>query len=429
MIRKSLLALAATLLLAGCAGDKQTAGVVTLEVWNGWTGQEAASFQKLCNEFNASHPTIHIHNLGGIADDSVVTRAITAGVPPDVFTIWNSGDVGPLAGYGAISNLDAPFKASGLKESDFAPGALPLCKYKGHFIGMPLLMDTQALFWNKDAFRAAGMDPERPPQTLPELREAAKRLTVRDDRGEITCLGLQLPDTSLLCWINGGDFLDKDGRPTANSPENIRAYGYYKSLVDAMGGQRQVEAFGSGFGQGQGPNHPFFVGKVAMMMNGEWIPCWIEKYCPKLHYGVTSIPYAPERPDCRGTTSLSVNLLAIPSEAKHPKEAWEFLKWLQRPDVQLEFADALNNVPNTRAALRMPQLITGSERRRNYGKLWIIAQNPRAKGFPVSEVGQLYQDELGHATDFVLYGTKTPKAALDDVQAKVEHELKATALQ
>jgi hypothetical protein len=41
----------------------------------------------------------------------------------------------------------------------------------------------------------------------------------------------------------------------------------------------------------------------------------------------------------------------------------------------------------------------------------------------------LYQDELGHATDFVLYGTKTPKAALDDVQAKVEHELKATALQ
>lgn len=428
-MRKPVIAIALAVLFAGCAGERDRPGVVTIEVWNGWTGQEAASFQKLCNEFNASHPGIYIHNLGGVTDDSKVIRAITAGVPPDVFTIWNSGDVGPLAGYGAISNLDAQFRASGMKESDFVPGALPLCKYKGHFIGMPLLMDTLALFWNKDSFRAAGMDPERPPQTLPELRDAAKRLTLRDKQGEITCLGLQLPDTSLLCWINGGDFLDQDGRPTANSPENVRAYTYYKSLVDSMGGENQVEAFGSGFGQGQGPNHPFFIGKVAMMINGEWIPSWIERYAPQLHYGVTSVPYDPARPDCKGTTLLSVNLLAIPSEAKHPKEAWEFLRWLQRPEVQLEFADALNNVPNTRAALKMPQLITGSERRRNYGKFWVIAQNVHAKGFPVSEVGQFYQDELGHATDFVLYGSKTPKTALDDVQAKVERELKSKALQ
>ena len=422
--RISILALAA-FALAGCWRQAGQRSGVTVEVWSGWTGQEAVSFQKLCDEFNKSHPSILIHNRGGVTDNSMVIRAITAGVPPDCFTIWSSPDVGPLAAYGAISNLDAQYKASGLSEDDLVPGAVSLCKYNGHFIGVPLLMDTNALFWNKEAFREAGLDPERPPRTMAELKDYAIGLTKRGKDGGIQRLGLMLPDTSLLCWVFGGDFVDADGRPTANTPANVRAFKFYKALVDEMGGRERVEAFGSGFGVTQGPNHPFFVGKVAMMVNGEWIPSWIEKYAPKLQYGVAPIPYEASRPDLKGATMISVNLLAIPTEAKHPKEAWEFLRWLQKPEVQLEFAEALNNVPNTRSALRRPRLITGSEARRNFGKFWVIAQNVHAKGFPVSPVGQMYQDELGRATEFVMFGTKTPEAALADLQAKVEKELKA----
>jgi multiple sugar transport system substrate-binding protein len=140
---------------------------------------------------------------------------------------------------------------------------------------------------------------------------------------------------------------------------------------------------------------------------------------------VAPIPYDAARPDRKGTTLISVNLLAIPTEAKHPKEAWEFLKWLQRPEVQTEFALALNNVPNIRAALSSPELTPDTETGRNFAKFCVIAQNRNAKGFPVSPVGQLYQDELGHATEFVLYGSKTPEEALAAVQAKVERELNA----
>ncbi|HEY3412402.1 MAG TPA: ABC transporter substrate-binding protein [Armatimonadota bacterium] len=422
--RICILALAA-IAATGCSGRPEGRGGVTVEVWSGWTGQEAVSFQRLCDEFNRSHPGVRIHNRGGVTDNSMVIRAITAGVPPDCFTIWNAGDVGPLAAYGAISNLDAQYKASGLKEEDLVPGAVDQCKYRGHFIGVPLLMDTNALFWNKDAFREAGLDPERPPRTMAELKDYAVRLTLKDRSGDIRRLGLMLPDTTLLCWVFGGDFVDSSGRPTADTPANIRAFKFYKALVDGMGGRERVEAFGSGFGVVQGPNHPFFVGKVAMMVNGEWIPSWIERYAPRLHYGVAPVPYEASRPDLKGTTLIGVNLLAIPTEAKHPGEAWEFLRWLQRPEVQLEFAQALNNVPNTRSALRMRRLTTGSEARRNYGKFWQIAQNVHARGFPVSPVGQLYQDELGRATEFVMFGTKTPEAALADLQAKVEKELKA----
>jgi multiple sugar transport system substrate-binding protein len=278
--------------------------------------------------------------------------------------------------------------------------------------------------WNKQAFRDAGLDPERPPRTLQELRQYAVRLTKFDRHGEIVRLGLMLPDTTLLCNLHGGDFVDpKTGAITANMPENVRALDYYRSLVEAMGGRGRVDAFGTGYGETQGPNNPFFVGKTAMMLSGEWIPSWIEKYAPKLEYGVAPVPYDTRRPDRKGTTSVSVNLLAIPSEAKHPKEAWEFLRWLQTPYAQTEFSEALNNVPNIRAVLTRPELTEGSPRRRNFGRFCRIAQNPNARGFPITPVGQIYQDELAHATEYVLFGVKSPQRALDDVQTKVSREL------
>jgi multiple sugar transport system substrate-binding protein len=424
MVRTFVATLLAVLFLAGCGRNRAPEGRVEVSVWSGWTGAEGASFQSLVDSFNATHPGIFVHNLGGITDSTKIVRAITAGVPPDVFTIWNAADVGPLAHYGAISDLSGPFRASGLKPADFVPGAYHLCRDGDRLIGLPLLLDTNALLWNKTAFREAGLDPNRPPKTLQEAKEYARKLTKRDANGNIVQLGMQLPSSTLLCWLFGGNFLDpKTGAVTANTPENVAALEYYRQLVDAMGGRESVQAFGSGFGQGQGPNNPFFVGKVAMMIWGEWMPSWVEKYAPRMQYGVAPVPYDAGHPEREGTTLIAVNLLSIPKEAKHPKEAWEFLKWLQRPEVQVRFAQDLNNVPNILAALDDPDLTTGSERKHNFGLFCEIAQHENARGFPVTPVSQFYQDELGRATEFVLFGTKTPRQALNDVQAKVEAEV------
>ncbi len=413
------------LALSACGHDAARSGRVQVTVWSGWTGEEAKSFQRLCDRFNAEHPGIHVDNLGGVTDNTKVIRAITAGVPPDAFTIWSAPDVGPLAGYGALCTLDEEFRASGLKESDFVPSALEMCRYRGKLIGVPLLMDTLAFLWNKDAFVEAGHDPEHPPRTLEEMKKLAARLTVRNADGDIERLGMMLPDTTLLTYAFGGGYLDaKTGAVTANRAENVQALTFYADLVRSMGGRGKVAAFGSGFGQGQGPNHPFFVGKVAMMVNGEWIPSWIERYSPSLQYGVAPIPYHRGREDRAGTTTISVNMLGIPREAKHPKEAWQFLAWLQRPDVQTEFAQALNNVPNIRASLSEPDLTSGTERKLNFGKFCRYAMHPNAVGFPNTPIGHLYLTELGAATDFVLFGKKTPQQALDDVQRKVSSEMK-----
>ena len=356
-------------------------------------------------------------------NDTKTIRAITAGVPPDAFFLWNPNYLGPLAANGAIECLDGRFRKSGLKEQDFVPASLGMCRCRGRLYAMPLLLDDNALFWNKDAFREVGLDPERPPRTLEELANYAVRLTKRDARGRILRLGLQPPQPQIVCSAFGGRFIDEStGRITANCQGNIDGFRWLERLYNRLGGHIEVNTFTAGFGQGQGPQHPFFVGKVAMMVSGEWIPSWVERYAPKLDYGIAPFPYPRNRPQLAGTTWLGGNPICIPTGAEHPDEAWMFIKWLQTPEVQEAFAEAINNVPNIRSVLASPKLTTGSRAKVNFGKMLAIAGSTNARYLPPHPAASAYQYELTAAFDAVMFGRKTPERALADLQSRIEDE-------
>src|SRR5581483_590573 len=154
----------------------------------------------------------------------------------------------------------------------------------------------------------------RPPQTLEELLDLARRLTKRNASGQIERLGLMPPDPILVISIMGGQFLDPvTGLPTADAPRNIEALTWYRVLIRAQGTPEEVNAFRAGFGDEQGINNPFLVGKVAMMFNGQWNPYWFQRYGPKVRYGATTIPYPAARPDLRRSTFLGGNLFCLPT--------------------------------------------------------------------------------------------------------------------
>jgi multiple sugar transport system substrate-binding protein len=396
---------------------------VRVEIWSGWTGNEARAFQRQVDRFNATHPRVLVENLGGVQDDTKTIRAITAGVPPDLFFLWNPTNLGPLVSNDALLPLDSLFGPGKLREDQFLPAALQMGRADGRLYCLPYLVDCTALFWNRDAFRLVGLDPDRPPQTLEELLDAAQRLTKRGASGSIQRLGLDLPDVQLIIVLFGGRLVDAQGRPTANDPHNVAAYRWYQELVKRLGGISQVDSFSAGFGQGQGPNHPFFVGKTAMMLSGEWIPWWVERYAPRLSYGVAPVPYPAARPDLRLSNLVGGNPLCISKESRHPKEALEFLRWVQTPEAQESFALAMNNVPNIRSVLHSPTLTQGSQRKRNYAQFLRLANSPNAQAAPVSPIMGYYINEMQNARDFVIHGHKTPEVALADVQRKVLAEL------
>lgn len=390
-----------------------------------WSGHEEQNFVHVLRRYEATHPGVRIHNLGAVSDDTKTVRALVAGVPPDFFTLSDPSYLGPMARNGALAPLDGLFRHAGLKTSDFVPASLALCRYQGRLYGMPFLIDDAALIWDRRAFKEAGLDPDRPPHTLEELADYAVRLTKRSPDGTIDTLGLRpLGDMDLVSMLFGGRFVDPTGtRITADDPGNVAALSWYKKLVDRLGGIAQVNAFASGFGADQGANNPFFAGKVAMTLNGEWNPYWISRYAPKLDYGVAPMPPPSAYPERARSTWIGGNVFCIPKESKHPEEAWKFMVWMQSYEAQVMFARAMNNVPNQCSALAARELRSGAPFRRMYARFLDLADSPRAGYFPAMDVAGLYVNQLGTATDRVLFGEATPAAALRDVRIRVQREL------
>ncbi len=415
--------------IPGCTGKSSVDNnLVELSIWTGWTGAEEIGFNKLLTRYSSLHPNIKFHNLAGVNDDTKTLRALIAGVPPDVFALWDSTFLGPFARNHAIRPLDELFQQSGLREQDFIPASLGMARYHGHLYAMPLLVDISALFTNKQAFVEAGLDPNRAPQTIEELSEYIVKLTKRDSSGRITQLGMAPPlDASgffLISSLFGGRLFDrKTGAVTADDPGILAAANWSKKLTDRLGGIDQMRSFASGFGQAQGPSNPFFVGKVAMMISGEYSPYWIERYAPKLQYGIAAIPPPASHPENREVVAFGGNNFCIPSESRHPKEAWDFLVWLQSAEAQIQFSRTINNIPNIRAALHSSELREGTAYRKRFASLMDLVARAKGSYVPATPVSNLYMNQMGSALDSVLFGDKTPQKAFADVRIRVQKEL------
>ncbi|MCS6860116.1 MAG: ABC transporter substrate-binding protein [Abditibacteriales bacterium] len=408
--------------LLGCGCSATSEGKTRLRVWSMWTGDEEKVFRDLLRYYERTHPHITFENVSTNYEDSKTIRAIIAGSPPDFCTIADPKLIGQLAANNALRCLDDLFKKQGFRREAFTPGSIGQCLYKGKLYAMPYLVDCYALLWNKDAFIAAGLDPERPPRTLDELQQFAVRLTQRDENGNLTRLGCQIEPQhyGLLLAVFGGRLYDPERDAiTADDPRNVAALRWYKQFLDAQGGLAKVNAFSQGFGLGQSANNPFFVGKIAMMVNGQWNPYWAFRYAPRLRYGAAAFPPRTAQPPY---TWLGGNFFVIPTGSRHVQEAWDFFAWMQTDEAQFRFADTMHGVPNTFTALRDERLRRGESWRPVFGKFLDIAGSRNAAYFPVLPITGFYDNLMTHAVEAVGFGSKTPEDALRDVQERVSRE-------
>jgi ABC-type glycerol-3-phosphate transport system substrate-binding protein len=157
-----------------------------------------------------------------------------------------------LAVQGGLMPLDNFLKASKvIKQSDFYPGTWASCTFHGHVYCIPYDYDSFAFFWNKDLFKAAGLDPNKPPRTWAELSTYAKKLTKYDKKGNITQLGFAPWVTSTSAaewpmWANGGQLWNyKDAKPTMNQPANVAALQGEVNWAKEFGGYPKLLLFAS----------------------------------------------------------------------------------------------------------------------------------------------------------------------------------------
>lgn len=236
-----------------------------LTFWNYWDGKNGETIQALIDEYNASHPEVKIKNvfIGWGELLPKLQTAVAGDDKPDIAAVdlvW----MPKLAQTGAIVQLNEYIQASKVNLDDFYPSQLAVDRYDSQIFGMPVSTNNLELFYNKDLFKAAGLDPNTPPKTWDELFQIAKQCA-NPAQGVV---GMELytePGEGLTwqfqvyLWQTGGEFLSKDLKSAAfNSPAGEKALQFWVDLIKEGG--YQISSWGL-FGQG----------KSCMVMDGSWM--------------------------------------------------------------------------------------------------------------------------------------------------------------
>lgn len=245
---------------------------------------------------------------------------------------------------------------------DIAPGHLSAGTYEGDKYVLPFVLDLSVMFYNKDLYTQAGLDPEKPPTTLKEYAEHAKAIQALNQPGVSgtyiggNCGGCTLFTWFPSIWAAGDEALSEDGTESLLSSQTAQdVYAVYRGLVDAG-------AVGSGSRDETGATWtgPFQEGKVGVM---PYPATLLSTAAKTVNVGVAPIP----GPDGGASTFVGGDGIGISKDAKNVDAAWNFMAWLMSEDAQVQVLAKNNDVvsrtdlADNEYAAKDPRLVTINE--------------------------------------------------------------------
>jgi len=407
-------------LLAACGGGAPAAAEKPekMTVWIQW-GDNPAQLQELFNKFGEANG-VKVEVTAPVEVDKIVT-ALNSSTPPDVLILSGGDLVKSYDAQGFVEPLNDIIKTSDIDLADFYAAPLKTCQMGETYLCLPWGHDIYALFWNKDMFKAAGLDPEKPPKTLDELVAMSKQLTKMDADGNITQAGF-IPDFSwghidLYDQRFNGSWYNADGTElTVNSDAVVNAMKWEQQFYcDGIKPQQLLDFVATG-GDYMASEQLFYAGKTAFQVDGEWQvgPNFIPAIAPSLNYGITAFPVDTGNPDKEGSGVVQGTVVLIPSKAANKEWSGKLLNWMVSPDIVAEEFSYNANLPTSKKAAEDPRFaeIKGFDTFIN------IMANPASTEFTTSPIQQELTDEMGVVEEKVLRECADPKPLLDEVQAK-----------
>jgi ABC-type glycerol-3-phosphate transport system substrate-binding protein len=419
-----ILALAGTALVSAAVfGERVTtrqarADRITVVYWEKWTGSEGDEMRKVVDAFNASQNRIFVKYLSISGVDGKTRLATAGGNPPDVAGIWLD-QVIQFADADALTDLTEMGRAAGLTEDYYIKGYWDGLNYKGRLCALPSTPASIALHVRPDLVPKEFATPETFPKTIEALDKLTDRISKKDKNGNLVMAAFLPSNPGWWNWawagLFGGKLVDGD-RLTIDTPENRRAFKWIQRYSKRFG-SKEVQSFQSGFGNFASPQDPFMTGKVATELNGVWKANYVNVYKPGLPWFAVPFPYPEDRRDLAGHSILSQDVLIVPRGAKHPKEAFEFLRYVQRQDVMEGLCKGHGkNSPLAKVSEEFFRTHPNKQIRL-FDRLARSAQtvSPPSIGlFPQisAELGVVFQE--------VNTGEKEPEQALKDAQARLD---------
>ncbi|MYN12468.1 extracellular solute-binding protein [Pusillimonas sp. TS35] len=376
-------------------------------------------------DFEKSHPDIKVKSVYAGSYQDSVAKALTAhkgGSAPQVAVLLST-DMFTLIDEGAIVPFDPMIKTEEDKKwlSGFYPAFMANSQTGGKTWGIPFQRSTIVMYYNKDLFKKAGLNPDTPPGTWDELVQQADKLTQRGADGQTTQWGLEIPSGGAFAyWLfqalttpNDVLLMNPEGNEIYfDKPAVIEAVQYWHDLAY----KHKVMPAGT-IDWGTTPKD-FLVGKTAMMWTTTGNLTNVRKNA-SFDFGVAPMPKAKRGGSPTGGGNFYVFESATPAQRD---AAFTFVKWMTSPENAAAWSIATGYVAVSPAAWEtdamkayvkeVPQATVARDQLKVSVAEFSTHDNQR--------VTKLLNDNL----QAVLTNAKTPEEAMKDAQAQATRLLR-----
>lgn len=377
----------------------------------------------LVADFEKENPDIKVNAIyaGNYNDARIKALAALKSGQPAQTSVMFSIDIYELIEQGAIVAFDDVVKTAEDKAwlKSFYPALMENGKTQGKTWGIPFQRSTIVMYYNKDAFRAAGLDPESPPATWDELVSMGKKLTKKSG-GNVEQWGAMIPSTGYPYWMfgalamqNGQTLMNGDGNKTFfDAPATVQALQYWKDLGDKHG------IMPSGTIEWGTLRQNFLEGKTAIMWHSTGNLTAV-KDSAKFDFGVAMLP-ANKR---RGTPTGGGNFYIFKKSSPEERAAsLKLIKFLTQPERTAEWSMKTGYLGTGPDAYKTKALM-------DYVKTFPPAAVARDQlEFATAELSTYQTGRvrklLDDAIQSALTGSKSPKDALAEAQKQADQLLK-----
>lgn len=426
--RRALIAsvLAAGTMLAGAAQAAPT----EIQMWHAMGGQLGEAVARLVDGYNKGQSEFKIVPVYKGSYTETLTASIAAfraKQGPHIVQVFEVGTANMMAAKGAVypvHQLMADFKQSLDPKAFIGPVYGYYSTPDGKLLSMPFNSSTAVFYWNKDMFKKAGLDPEKPPKTWGEVAEYGQKLVASGAKcGFTTQWQTWIQIENFGAWHNlpfatqQNGFASTDIQLTINDPVRVKH-------IENLAAWQKGNVFVYGGREGK-PTPMFTSGDCGMFMGSAGTAGTIE--AGMISKGVpVGTGFLPHYPDVKGAPQNSIiggaTLWVLQGRPKAEyKGVAEFMSYLASPDVQAQWHMDTGYVPITYAAYEVAKTrgFYTAKPGRDVAIKQLTLNEPTAnsKGLRIGNFVQI-RDIMDEELEAVWAGKKTAKQALDSAQER-----------
>ena len=338
------------------AADRQPA---TLTLWSSFGDTvQIEAFQPMIDRCEADNPWLTIDYVAKDGLATAFAAAIEAGDVPDIIQADFSGGLAKLQATGAVYPLNEFAERDNFDWDQFAPGSLKLVTFDDQRWGIPLSVDTAALFINQDALDEAGVEA---PASFDDLPSVAEAMLVKNPDGSIQRIGW-VPDVGdgsfaiASALLFDANLFSEDGSEvTIATPEWAEAIRWQKQFYDIVGTPDEFARFVGGFGSYDSSENFFITGEVPLYLEASYYVTWPERFGNGQPANWSVVPFPAPDGLANGEEVAIIgsgNAFYVPAKATDPEASWIAASCLSTAAQQIaDFEVVVGNIPANLAAL------------------------------------------------------------------------------